>query len=693
MSARPRRALLSFEGLEDRSLPSSAPLLIEPFQTPVADGLPSGWNQWSSNHSPAFGIDRSGGLGDTGLLSAGAASGVSARAWVSSPFPANVETTAAIYLNSLVPAQLFVRGKNLGTATPTYYAVSITRGLQVELVQVVNGHSTTLGTAHSSDYVSGKWVEMTIVAQGHVLRVQVRRGDTGRYLNSSGQWVSERVNAVQVQDSAIATAGQVGFGRGNRGSDRLILDSLRVNQVLPESRELFLTERFDTQTSGALPYGWSRWTNSPDGTARTTPDQSLRVDGSTGTSARVWLNRAQPADVQVSSSIYVDSLVPAQLIARGRNLNTANPTYYAVAVTRGLNVQLLRVVNGHPSVLDSVKSRDWVSGQWLQVSLVVRGTDVRAQVFRTDTGQYLKPDGSWGLAPSWVLARADAAITGGGYAGLGRRPGASGSVMFDNFIVSSAPQRWDEANPIPTRDDKPTPLPPPPDGSNNPPPLPPPGPVSPPPPPGPSNPALPSVPRNLDWIRLANLAYYGTPLGSMEAGLLRDAIDLVIPNIQYLDDIAKVSPTTPQFVYTNVSNIYLGLYTDWLAYADRTGVSREAAFYHATRPIGYSGASASSVPVNQFWGVYRGTDGNWTNLTGQARSTASSVFSFAATGQSLAVGYPEKFREMTASLQAPAGGSWAAALEYVTAVDASGRPTHWAPLRLTSDQTAGLRRS
>ncbi|MBY0513346.1 MAG: hypothetical protein K2P78_05485, partial [Gemmataceae bacterium] len=485
MSARPpRRALLTVEGLEDRSLPSSSPLLIEPFQ--ATGVLPGGWVQWSSNRSAAFGIDRTGGLGDLGQLTAAAATGVAARAWVASPFPVDVETSAAVYLNSLVPAQLFVRGKGLDTATPTYYAVSVTRGLQVQLQRVVNGQATTIGANRSADYVSGKWVEVTLSTDANLLRVQVRRTDTGRYLNSAGSWVSERVNAVEVRDSGIATAGQAGFARGSSGADRLVLDSFRVNQVLPEFRELFLTERFDTQTNGGLPDGWGKWSSAAPVAARTTPDQSLRLDGVTATGTRLWLNRALAADVQVTSSLYVDSLVPAQLIARGKGLDTATPSYYAVSVTRGLDVQLLRVVNGQVTVLGTLRSKDYISGQWLQVSLVARGTDVRAQVFRTDTGQYLKADGSWGLAPSWAITRTDAAIVTGGYAGLGRGTGVAGAITFDNFIVTSAPLRWDEANPIPTRDDKPPPPPPPPrPGARPPPPAPPPGPPPPPPPPPP----------------------------------------------------------------------------------------------------------------------------------------------------------------------------------------------------------------
>lgn len=690
-AARPRRAVLTVEGLEARALPSSTPLLNEAFQTAGPNGLPAGWVQWSADRSPAFRIDPTSGLGDLGELTATAPRGVAARAWVTAPFPADVETSASVYLNSLVPVQLFVRGKHLDVA-PTYYAVSVTRGVQVELVRMVNGTGTVIGAARSGDYVSNKWVQVTLRAEGNLLKIQVRRGDSGRYLDSAGDWVSEPVNAVLVRDSAIASAGQVGFSRGTGGPDKLELDNLRVHQTSPESREVFQVERFDEAPGTTLPDGWAKWSGGPPGTIRTTEDQTFRIDGPSGVATRVWLNRQQPADLQVSSSLYVDSLVPAQLFARGRNLNSTSPTYYAASVTRGLGVQLVKVVNGRQTVLGELRSRDWISGQWLQVSLVAKGTELRVQVFRTDTSQYLKPDGTWGLAPSWALTRVDSGIAGGGYAGLGRGAGSTGALTFDNFIVTSAPRRWDEGNPIPTRDDKPTPLPPPPDGSTPPPAVPPT--TTPPPPPTttPGNPALPAVPRNLSWIRLANLAYYGTPLGSYEKALIRDAVDLVIPNLSYLDDIAAVSPTTPQFVYTNVSNIYLGMYTDWLEYADRNRMSREAAFYHATRPIGYAGMSASAVPVNRFWGAYRGRDGNWADLTSAARGASSSL-AFGAAGESLVVGYTEKFREINVSLRSAAGGSWAAQAEYVTAVDSLGRPTAWARLPLNADGTGGLRRS
>jgi hypothetical protein len=682
---RPARATLACESLEERSLPSSTPLLIEPFQPTAGGGLPSGWVQWSANGSTAFRTDGTAGLGGVGELVGSAPTGVASRAWVAGAYPADAEASASVYLNSLDPVQLFLRGRGLDGTSPTYYAASVVRGGKVDLVRVINGREAVIGSVRSGDYVSNQWVQVSIRAEANVLTVQVRRTDTGRYLDPSGNWVSEPANAILVRDSAIASEGRVGFNRGSLNADRLAVDALYVNRIYPESRELYQVERFDTEANGALPDGWASWGSAGTVAARTTLDQTLRVGGGSADATRLWIDRLLPVDIQATSSVYLDGLAPAQLFARGSGLNTARPTYYALSITRGATVQLLRVVNGQATVLGTVRSADYVSGQWVQVSLVARGSEIRAQVFRTDTAQYLRPDGTWGLTPGWALARTDTAITSGRNAGLGRGAGAPAEVTFDNFVVSSAPTRWDEVSPIPTQGDKATPLPTPPtDSGPTPPVTPPTG--------GTTTGGLPGVPQHLDWIRLAELAYYGTPLDAFAQARLRDSVDLVIPNQAYLGTIAATAPGTPQFVYTNVSNVYLGLLTDWLAYADQHHLSRESAFYHVTRATPYSGASASSVPVNNFWGVYVGRDGSWTDRTASARNAGDS-FALGGAGTSLAIGYTEKFREINVSLRSAAANGWTGVLEYATAVDAQGRPTAWAALRTLSDATGGLRRS
>src|SRR5260370_39176899 len=80
-------------------------------------------------------------------------------------------------------------------------------------------------------------------------------------------------------------------------------------------------------------------------------------------------------------------------------------------------------------------------------------------------------------------------------------------------------------------------------------------------------------------IRVAELAYTGTPVGTFEKDLLKNSMDLVVPAVGLLDQIDAVAPTTPQLIYTNVSNIYLNLLTDWLNFADTHGYDHEAAFY------------------------------------------------------------------------------------------------------------------
>lgn len=200
------------------------------------------------------------------------------------------------------------------------------------------------------------------------------------------------------------------------------------------------------------------------------------------------------------------------------------------------------------------------------------------------------------------------------------------------------------------------------------------------------------MPRKFSHIRVAQLAYFGNPMGAVEQKLLRDGVDLVVPNLSYVDDVERVSPNTPSLVYTNISNVYLGLLTDWLAYADRNKLDREALFFHVNKPLTFFGMSASAVPVNQFWGVHRGRDGGvWADLTRDARKPGT-AFKLGGVGETLAVGFTEKFREINVDVQAGAGSGWRAELEYVTAVDAAGRPTRWARLPTLSDGTAGLTR-
>jgi len=703
----PRALSTPLETLEHREMPAAVPWIVEPFQRGPVSGLPSGWSQWSSDGTPDFAVDTTApGLGDQGRLRGVAPTGIIGRAWLNSGFAADVETSAAVYLSSAEPAQLFIRGRNLNGTNASYYAASVMRGAEVRLTRVLNGTATVLGTVKSEDYISSRWVTLTIRAEGDNLKVFLHRGDRNQYLGRDGVWTRHRTAATEVRDTAIRTAGQVGFARNGQAAGEVVFDSLRVGSSNARQASSYVEERFSRGEAVGLPAGWQQWSNSSEFRPRTDADETLRMDAGSAVEARAWLNRSIPSDAQLSASLYVDSLIPAGIISRGSNLSTNRETGYQLTVKRGLDVQLSRIVNGTETRLATIRSRDYLSGLWVQASVITSGDSIRVQVYRSDTGQYLKADGTWSLTAVYAMSITDTAIRTGNSVGLVRGSGYAGQLVFDNFLVTTTPDRNAAAGPIPTGADKPTtpavpgedlpgPVVPPRVPPRVPPVVPPTVPPRVPPVTVPSVPpvtssALPSVPRNYSHIRVANLAYFGTPLEAYEQDLLRNSVDLVIPNLAYLEDINAISPTTPQFVYTNVSNIYLSLITDWNDYADRNRLDREVAFYHVNKATAFNGMSASAVPVERFWGAYRGTDAKWDNLTRSASNTGNAI-TFAERGESLALGFLEKYREINVDLSKAAGAGFTSAIEYVSAVDATGKPTRWSTLRTLSDTTNGLK--
>ena len=127
----------------------------------------------------------------------------------------------------------------------------------------------------------------------------------------------------------------------------------------------------------------------------------------------------------------------------------------------------------------------------------------------------------------------------------------------------------------------------------------------------------PTIPQHLPNLRVAELAYTGTPIDATATALLKNSVDLVISDPQNVAQIAAVAPTTPQLIYTNLSTLYGSLLTGWTAYADANGIARESAFYHVSAATPYSGNSPSSQPVEWFWSVALGSGNSWTDLTAQ----------------------------------------------------------------------------
>ena len=67
------------------------------------------------------------------------------------------------------------------------------------------------------------------------------------------------------------------------------------------------------------------------------------------------------------------ALIPAGVFLRGGNLTSGAPSYYSATVTRGATVELSRTVGGVRTVLATVKSASYTSGQWALLSLKATG--------------------------------------------------------------------------------------------------------------------------------------------------------------------------------------------------------------------------------------------------------------------------------------------------------------------------------
>jgi hypothetical protein len=509
-----------------------------------------------------------------------------------------------------------------------------------------------------------------------------------------------------------------------------------------------VSESFDTTATGALPPGWTQW----DSRGQTpyevspaksySPARSLAVTtNASDLSARTWHTTPQDADVEVSASVFLGTVIPTELIARGKNLDGPSPSYYALSIIRGVRVQLVRVTNGTATVLAQLDTPVYYSQQWVRATFRVQGSQLKAQVFRPDTSQFLDASGNWTTTATWALQTNDWAVAGGGHVGLGRPPSHAGTVYVDDFRLFSAQgdtQRpsarvvppltsttlrgtqtfgavvsdnvavasvefhldgqlrslgrvgpyswtWDTSTAVNgphtlkviARDlagnattawysfhtDNPTALP------------------------------VPTVPRHYSHIRVAQLAYSGTPFSSFEDRLLRESVDLVVAgNDTAVNRVSSVSPSTPDLMYGNVSSVYKDTLLSWLNHADGKGVSREEAFYHVDRAAAFSGTSASSQPVGWFWKVYRGAS-TYLNYTNYATGTQGSGVGFGQQGESLYLGYLERFREINFDLVGGARNGWAGVVEYATSVDFLGRATGWAALPTLSDTTAGFTRS
>jgi hypothetical protein len=438
------RLRLNVEALESRDVPSST---TQSFDTTTPPALPNGWTQWSNNGSTVFETAAGQGVnGSVGVVSSGGST-TAGLAWQTQTVPGETAVSAEVDLTSLVPTFVFADGSDLGTATPSYLAAAITRGATVDLIQVNNGTATVLAavSSASSSYFSGNWVQVSLVPNGASASVQVVREDTGEYLNSQGAWQTAATDAISESTTLVEAAGDVGIGRFPAYSGAVDLDNFTTSPP-PSTLAAAVNQSFDGTASGATPAGWQNWENSSTGTSGVTSALALSQPngyafaGASNTSARAWSQTTLPAAVSASTAVYLNSLIPAQLFVDGTNLNTATPTYDAVTVTRGVQADLVQVVNGTTTTLASLTSASssYLSGQWVQVQITAQGSDLQATIYRTDTNQWLTAGGTWSSIPSLAFDVSNAQSLVAGEAGIGRLPSYAGTLAFDNFSAGAA---------------------------------------------------------------------------------------------------------------------------------------------------------------------------------------------------------------------------------------------------------------
>ena len=657
----------TLEQLEARENPSVT-WAGETFDALSAPALPQGWSGWSSDGQQQYITTKLDKLsGTTALASLGATSHAS-RFWNRSTFPGDYGAAFSIRAGTSARMDAIARGADLDTNKPSYVAAEFSGSRSVELFEVKEGGTQSLGRVNSLDSLTGKWVRVSLKPVGEWAGVTVQRLDTGAYLRGDGAWQAAETEAIRVKTSIPSRDGTVGLGRRTGGSGMAFVDDFAV--LAPPG----VNEAFDTSPSGSVPANWNTWSNNRPtafavGAGRAlSPAQAFASDGLSTTQSRAWLGSSIAADASASVAVYADNLIPSGVIVRGNRLDTAQPTYYEATVARGLNVQLKSVVNGTETVLGTIRSSTYVSGAWIRLTLVAEGSRLRAVVLRTDTNQWLTATGSWSNTAVAALDVTDSRIAGGGFVGIERGRAAAGAVWFDDFQIRPAGSVVLGATPTST-----------------------------PPVVAPSE--IGAVPRadiahKYTHIRLAQLAYYGNPAGDFEKDLAKNSLDLIIPNPQYLQVFETASPALTKIIYTNLSNIYGDLLTDWNAYADANRLSREDAFYHVPQATAFTGSTQSSQPVYQFWNVRRSNvdgSGASVDLTSEARGSRAPGVTFGGVGSAIALGFPERFRELNFDIARPAAAGWSGVVEYVSATNADGSPAAWKTLTILDDGTNGLR--
>jgi hypothetical protein len=201
------------------------------FNSTTAGDLPRDWSQWDSEGQ--FQATRSDYQSRQTGMQANGGRNQEARAWMDTPATADVEVSAAVHTISAASGQVLLRGSELTSSAPSYYAARIRRG-EVELLRVKNGAVSILARVRSSQRLNDPWMQVSLRAAGRRLQVRVQRLDTRQYLTRSGGWQSSEAVALETTDSsssAITKGGLVGLARSGEQAGKVTFDNFSVSQA------------------------------------------------------------------------------------------------------------------------------------------------------------------------------------------------------------------------------------------------------------------------------------------------------------------------------------------------------------------------------------------------------------------------------------------------------------------------------
>ena len=602
--------------------------------------------------------------------------------------------------------------------------------------------TTNAATDHTSTLVVGS-TTFSIAYVASSKTATITKSGGGAFPVADGQALI-RLFEYENTASPITPGNRTFSWTANDGEDNSSAAVLTVE--IAGAGALPFSQNFDSVSVGSLPSDMTSYTAGTVTTWATSTDKaysgsnSLKCDVGSASATRLYYPDALDANVIVSATVYIDSLVTAQVFARGSGVTGTSQSWYLCGVKRSTYLLLGKYESGTFTNLANITSTAFSENFWATISLYCNGDNLRAQIIRHDTGMYLNSSGSWQSAQAWALNITDTSISAGGHCGIARQTGVGGAIYFDNIFITDAsgdsvapsvsitshadsdelvgdevitatatdaagvskvefyvddvlrftdtsfPYSWTfdsttASNGSHTISVKAY------DPSNN---------------IGTDSITIttnndtaitqPSITKKHSHLGMAMLAYetwanWSSGLDATATDMIQNNVDIVVPSLAYRSAIKAADATVQCMEYTNFGNIYISLVTAWNAYADANALDREGAFYHVESATAYSGGSPSSRPVQNFWQVLIGS----TSYYFEAASALDNDVPFPnVTDDTVLVGYPEKFIEMNIVLDTAAAAGWTAVLEYCTAVDGSSAPTTWATLTTKTETTSGL---